>query len=50
MMTNRGLLLEQARKRVNDSGYAYKKGKSLSKLLNTDDEAPTPKRRKITQD
>ena len=26
------------------------KGKSRSKLSNTDDEAPTPKRRKITQD
>lgn len=49
-MTNRGLLLEQARKKVNDSGYLYKKGKSRSKLLNTDDEALTPKRRKINQE
>ena len=49
-MTNRGLLLVQARKRVDDSGYVYKKGKSRSKLINTDDEAPTPKRRKINQE
>ena len=51
-MTNRGLLLEQARKRVYDSGYVYKKGKYRSKLLNTntDDEAPAPKRKKISQD
>ena len=50
MMTNHGLLLVQARKRVDDSGYVYKKGKSCSKLINTDDEAPTPKRRKINQE
>ena len=49
-MTNRGLLLEEARKRVDDSGYVYKKGKSRSKLFNTDDEVPTPKRRKINQE
>ena len=49
-MTNRGLLLEQARKKVNDAGYIYKKGKSRSKLLNTDEEFPTPKRKKITQE
>ena len=35
-----------------EGGYVYKKGKSHSKLLNTntDDEAPAPKRKKISQD
>ena len=50
LISNRGLLLEQARKKVNDSGYIYKKGKSRSKILNSEDENPPPKRRKISKE
>lgn len=57
LLTNRKLLLEMARKRVCESGYQYKKGKSRSKAFNSegtsDTEGPSdsaPKRKKLGQD
>ena len=52
MLSVRGELLELARKRVNDSGYEYKKGKSRSKRFGSAGsvEASTPKRPKLDQE
>ena len=57
LLTDRKLLLEMARKRVCESGYQYKKGKSRSRVLNPEGTSDTeglsdsiPKRRKLSQD
>ena len=52
MLSVRGEFLELARKRVNDSGYEYKKGKSRSKRFGSASsvEASTPKRPKLDQE
>ena len=47
LLENRKFLLEKAREKVDELGYAYKKGKSRSKRLNPYDGNTTPKRRKI---
>ncbi len=49
LLWNRGSLLEEARKVVNESGYVYRKGKSRSKHLNPSLETSTtaPKKRKL---
>ncbi len=46
LLKDRKVLLEEARTKVHQSGYQYKKGKSRSRKLNTDDGSTTPKRRK----
>ena len=50
MMTNRGLLLEQAQKRVNDSGYTCKKENPDQNCQTLMMKHPLPKEGKITQD
>lgn len=46
------MLLESARKRVHETSYSYKKGKSRSKQVNpsTECDVTTPKRKKISSD
>jgi len=44
MLKNKGELLKLARKRVDESGYSYKKGKSRSSVFGTGKE-PLPKRK-----
>ena len=39
LLTNRQLLLEKARKHVNDAGFVYAKGKSRSKVYGSGDES-----------
>jgi hypothetical protein len=40
LLDSRQTLLKLARERVNESGYRFKKGKSRSKLSNTEESAP----------
>ena len=53
MLLSKQKLLEEARKKLNDSGYDYKKGKSRSKQLKSssesDESTPAPKRVKTTE-
>lgn len=48
LLCDRQSLLESCRKRVNGSGYVYKKGKSRSHKFNP--ASPAKKRKKISQD
>ena len=41
LIRKRGELLENARKKVADDGYCFKKGKSRSKVYGSSDDAPT---------
>ena len=51
LLSNRKLLLDSARKVINDRGYHYKKGKSRSLVLNpSSGQETTLKRRKISRD
>ena len=49
LLLNQQMLVEQARMKVNDDGYQYKKGKSRSKKF-IDSTSLPPKRRKISQE
>ena len=50
-MDDRKVLLEASRKRLDETGYTYKKGKSRSKHLSSDnDEGRVQKRQKISKD
>ena len=48
LLTNRQLLLEKARKHVNDAGFVYAKGKSRSKVYGSGDESDRKKRSYMT--
>lgn len=52
LLNDRQRLLNEARKRLHELGYNYKKGQSRSKTLNPDfpSEGSTPKRKKITEE
>ena len=51
LLDDRKALLEASRKKLDDSGYVYKKGRSRSKLLSSGDgESPVKKRAKINKD
>jgi len=47
LLMSRGELLEQARQKVVESGYQFKKGKSRSKKLNPDQQSVVPRLSKI---
>ena len=49
LLLNQQMLVEQARMKVNDDGYQYRKGKSHSKKF-VDSASLPPKRRKISQE
>ena len=50
LLSDRKLLLETARQRVDESGYQSIKGKSRSKRLNPIDWSRSPKRKKISKE
>ena len=51
LLSDRKALLEASRKKLDESGYVYKKGKSRSKQFSSDDgESPVNKRGKINKE
>lgn len=50
LLNDRKTLLELSRKKLNESGYIYKKGKSRSKLLSSDEKEVPPKRARVDKD
>ena len=50
LLNDRKELLEASRKKLDEAGYAYKKGKSLSKLFFSDDGEQPVKRVKSNKD
>ena len=50
LLNDRKALLDVSRKKLDESGYCYKKGKSRSKRLSSDDECSLNKRSKITKE